>query len=663
MKRVLCTLLASVMLLSVLPTGIFGMTAVAQENDALSSVSSGTKSQPMNSMSELQYSDNTTIFRNVPVELKGTTVLFSDFGEMSDDEYSKIFTSFSFDTAIRVKTVQYLQSEYVSKVSQQVAAGKSPDVVVCSDTFPAALEITQPLPSCFDLNDGFWDKRVSEATKYNGQYYFVNSVRSPFTGGTVVYYNERLFELNGLKTPQEFYDEGQWTYENFAKLAKDISNAGYTGAMFDPLLIAQQAGSVLIDYDSATGMFRNVADDSAFVKAMQYYATGVENGIFVRGEGMRFVDGNIGMTILGTHGMKYNGYFAGMSPSWIGVVPLPDSIEGTKLDEMPLNYRGYGICKGAQNSDAAYYLLRYILDVDKYEPAGADIFADDALGTYFRTELLERFNNGRLSFSYHKGVLPLSGKGWDSYIWNGVKNASPDRVGAEFAKMEGALDAAVSVANYMYSNANGWIKEGTKWAYYRGGAKVRSEWMADSIGWCYLGADGYMLTNEWVRDSVGWCYVGADGYCVTNEWKRDSIGWCYLDANGRMATNQWIKDSVGWCYVGADGYCVASEWKRDSIGWCYLDANGRMATDQWVRDSVGWCYVGADGYCVTNTWKRDSIGWCYLDKDGRMVVSNWLQDGGKWYYFNVNGYMLANTSYVWGGKTYYFNASGVCTNP
>ena len=210
---------------------------------------------------------------------------------------------------------------------------------------------------------------------------------------------------------------------------------------------------------------------------------------------------------------------------------------------------------------------------------------------------------------------------------------------------------------------SGWILEDGLWAYYTNGVRARNKWMQDSQGWCYLGADGYMLTDEWVKDSVGWCYVGADGYCVTNCWKKDSVGWCYLDANGRMATNQWIKDSVGWCYVGADGYCVTNCWKQDSVGWCYLDANGRMVTNQWIKDSVGWCYVGVDGYCVTNCWKKDSVGWCYLDKNGRMVVSNWVLDGGKWYYCDGNGYMLASTSRYIGGKTYHFNASGVCTNP
>ena len=224
-------------------------------------------------------------------------------------------------------------------------------------------------------------------------------------------------------------------------------------------------------------------------------------------------------------------------------------------------------------------------------------------------------------------------------------------------------DEYCDVCSFHREVKNGWVQEGTKWAYYLNGQKVTNSWMQDSVGWCCLGKDGYMKTNEWVRDSVGWCYVGANGYCVTNTWKKDSKGWCYLNASGRMAVNQWIKDSVGWCYVGGDGYCVTNVWKKDSHGWCYLNASGRMATNAWVRDSVGWCYVGADGYAVTNCWKRDSVGWCYLNANGSMTKSAWVKDGGKWYYLDGNGYMLYSTSRYIGNKTYNFNASGVCTNP
>ena len=183
---------------------------------------------------------------------------------------------------------------------------------------------------------------------------------------------------------------------------------------------------------------------------------------------------------------------------------------------------------------------------------------------------------------------------------------------------------------------NGWVKENGKWAHYVNDVKT---------------------INKWLKDSVGWCYVGADGYCVTDKWVKDSVGWCYLNADGRMATNKWIKDSKGWCYVGANGYCVTDKWVKDSKGWCYLDGSGRMATNKWIKDSKGWCYVGADGYCKVNAWQKDSKGWCYLDGNGRMVVSNWVKDGGKWYYMDKNGYMVTGTHTI-DGKVYTFAQNG-----
>ena len=204
---------------------------------------------------------------------------------------------------------------------------------------------------------------------------------------------------------------------------------------------------------------------------------------------------------------------------------------------------------------------------------------------------------------------------------------------------------------------NGWVNEDGKWAYYVDDVKTTNKWVADSKGWCYLDANGYMATNKWIKDSVGWCYVGDNGYCVTNKWVADSKGWCYLDGNGRMVTNKWIKDSVGWCYVGADGYCVTNKWVADSKGWCYLDASGRMVTNKWVKDSKGWCYIGEAGYCLTNAWVKDSVGWCYLDGNGRMVYNKWVADGGKQYYINASGYMVTGKQTI-GGKTYTFAANG-----
>lgn len=395
----------------------------------------------------LIYSDNVEIFKNIPKELKGKTVLFSDWGEAVATEYQKVVTQFVKDTGIRVKMVQFLNTEYISKVSQQIAAGKSPDIAASNSTFPAALEMLQPLPSIFNVYDKFWDHRVSEATKINGKYYFVNTYNSPFTGGYVVYYNKTLFNSAGLKTPQEYYDEGNWTYETFKKVAKDVTSAGYKGAMFDPIIIAQQHGAGLIEYNSTTSKFSGSASNPDFIKSMQYYSSGLEEGVFVSGSASNFSHGGIGLAMLGTYGLKYDGYFKDLLPSQIGVLPCPNSLDGKKLDIMPLGYRGYGICKGAQNAEAAYYLLRYFLDLDKYEPAGANIFANKPLEKYFRQKQLVQFQNSPLYFAYFEGVLPLTGNGWSGSSWTAVKTASTGQIAVELSKMKNVLDAAADAGN------------------------------------------------------------------------------------------------------------------------------------------------------------------------------------------------------------------------
>ncbi len=409
--------------------------------------STGNKNQVANS-DGLMYSDNTDIFKKIPKELKGKTVIFSDWGEAVADEYMKVIRQFTKDTGINVKMQQFLNTEYIVKVSQQIAAGKSPDIAATNSSFPAALELVQPLPNYFDVADGFWDLRTAEATKIKGKYYFVNTINSPFTGGYVAYYNKSLFNTAGIKTPQEYYDEGQWTYENFKKVAKDVTAAGYKGAMFDPIIIAQQLGASLIQYNQATGTFSGDAANPDFIKAMQYYSTGLEEGIFINGSAQQFKSGGIGLCMLGTYGLKYNGYFADLLPSDIGVLPCPNFFEGEKLDVMPLGYRGYGIAKGAKNGEGAYYLLRYFLDLDKYEPAGAVIFANKSLEKYFRQKQLVQFQNSPLRFAYFEGVLSLTGADWGTgSTWHAVKTASTGQIAVELAKNKNVLDAAAEAAN------------------------------------------------------------------------------------------------------------------------------------------------------------------------------------------------------------------------
>ncbi len=395
----------------------------------------------------LKYSDNETIFKNIPGNIKGKTVKFADWGEASADEYQKVVKKFTQVTGIKVETLLYQESNFITNVATQIAAGNSPDIAASNSTFPAALEVVQPLPKIFNINDGFWDKRCSEATKVGNKYYFVNTINSPFTGGYVCYYNKKIYGNNGLTSPQDYLDAGKWTYENMYVCMQDAVKLGYNGGILECMTLAEQMGTSLINYDQKTGTFKGMTSDQNLIDALQFMAKAVDEGL-AGGYGITsFASGQIGICMAGTYGLKYNGYFKNLAPSDIGVVPLPDSYKGKKLQYMPLGYRGYGICKGAANPDGAYYFLRYFLDLDKYEDAGAVIFANKVLEKYFRGTQLVLFQNSTLYFEYFQGALNLIGKGWSSASeWSALRHASVSQVAVELAARQNITDTAAKTA-------------------------------------------------------------------------------------------------------------------------------------------------------------------------------------------------------------------------
>lgn len=390
--------------------------------------------------------DNNTIFKNIPPKYKGKTVLFADWGEASADRYQLVVRKFTKDTGIKVKMLLYSASDFIANVSQQIAAGSPPDIVACNSTFPQALEVVQELPSYFNVKDGFWDPRVTEATSVGGKNYFVNTYNSPFTGGYVVYYNKKIYNNNGLTSPEDYYKSGKWSYENLYKAMQDAKKAGYNGGIIESMTLAEQMGTSLINYNKSNGTFKGMATDQNLISALQYMAKAVDEGL-AGGYGFTsFASGQVGLCMAGTYGLKYDGYFKDMSPADIGVVPLPNSYEGKKLDIMPLGYRGYGICKGAKNGEPAYYFLRYFLDLDKYEPAGANIFANKVLEKYFRQTQLVLFKKSPLYFEYFQGVLNLSGHGWSTSEWTAVRHAPVSQVAVELKARENITNNAAALA-------------------------------------------------------------------------------------------------------------------------------------------------------------------------------------------------------------------------
>ncbi len=210
---------------------------------------------------------------------------------------------------------------------------------------------------------------------------------------------------------------------------------------------------------------------------------------------------------------------------------------------------------------------------------------------------------------------------------------------------------------------HGWCLENGRWVFYQNGIKLKNEWMADSVGWCYLGEDGYMVTEAWVKDSVGLCYVGADGYCVKNTFMEYEGKWCYLGGSGSMLKDTWAEDEGGRRFLGSDGFALAEQWGLDEKGWFYFGSDGYVATNTWLRDSSGPCYAGEDGYCVKNTFKEYEGKWIYLNALGSMARNTWAEDKGGRRFLGSDGFALAEQWVLDEKGWFYFGSDGyVATN-
>ena len=118
------------------------------------------------------------------------------------------------------------------------------------------------------------------------------------------------------------------------------------------------------------------------------------------------------VALAGNFGMKYNGWFNGMTPSSIGVVEMPSTFNGKKANYNGTDQRGYGIGKNAKNIEGAYYLLRFFLDINNYDEAGANIFLNKNLERFYKETYIPNYKTRPICVEYKTVPLNLVGYPW-----------------------------------------------------------------------------------------------------------------------------------------------------------------------------------------------------------------------------------------------------------
>lgn len=120
-----------------------------------------------------------------------------------------------------------------STVTEMVNAGEVVDICQANDqNFPTfgAKNILQDISQYIDLEDEFWYDSATNAYTFGGVPYAVGADAIP----VVISYNKTLFDQYGVKTPREYYEEGNWTWDAFREVGMamtgDTDGDGVTDA-------------------------------------------------------------------------------------------------------------------------------------------------------------------------------------------------------------------------------------------------------------------------------------------------------------------------------------------------------------------------------------------------------------------------------------------------
>nr|WP_300836811.1 extracellular solute-binding protein [uncultured Acetatifactor sp.] len=255
--------------------------------------------------------------------------------------------------------------EQQEQVISMVNAGEVCDLAQAHDqNFPTygAKHVMQDISQYIDLDDDFWYDSTTKAFTFGGVPYAAGADAAP----VVISYNKTLFGQMGVKTPMEYFEEGNWNWDAFREVAmamtgdtdgdgtNDIYGFGWWDSFYVQMLNTN--GIVGIDYTSGDGVSSNYTTPQA-AEAFTFLQDGYTKDKFIQiPDGDKFISdfksGKLAMTC--EYGFAaLTAYECDYEIAW---APLPTGPSGETYD-----------CGGS--------LTGFSIPVTSANPEGAAVFA------------------------------------------------------------------------------------------------------------------------------------------------------------------------------------------------------------------------------------------------------------------------------------------------
>ena len=455
-KRIICILLALVFMVALMSACGKGKDTAADSKPQTSSQEEIVSGIDPSDIAD-EYKDFDP-YANIPESSKGVTVRYATWIDHYTTEGAVPLANFYNDTGIHIELYTVKQSGYVNSLMTKIASGDIPDVFISNEgdqAFPLTLQFAAPINkvSSVDLDDPRWDKTINATATIDGNVYMVNTIGTPWTGSNLVFFNRRIFEENGFKSPKEYYEEGTWTWDNMLKCAREVKSLGTeykglaigaTGEEMD--ILCGAVNTSFVKYNYKTHTFSSGVNDPNLLRGLQWYADAKEQGV-LDGSFTSFNQGKCAIAIRGPYGLKNTGYFKDMNPEDIGYTYLPAFEEGEK-GLVSAIYGMHGIIEGCPNPDAAGYWIRYWLDYTNYDLQNT--FITPAAGNFYY-ELINTIADEKY-FTFDDPCAYLIGENGRGVFWNPSLRAASAGVKTAIDSVSNKVDMAVTAANKLIND-------------------------------------------------------------------------------------------------------------------------------------------------------------------------------------------------------------------
>ena len=364
-------------------------------------------------------------------DLMGTVVKKYIWYNQIPDEEKAADEYFEQKTGAKLERVFVPWDSIDLKFTLDISSGSAVEVVYMNDqkfpTYPIK-GIVQSIDELLPGNDPLWKSNAISIFAFGGKHYGIATGITPL----LLWYNKTMFEENDVKTPTEYYNEGNWNWNTFAEVAKKLTvrgsdgtvqKWGYSSWRFDSLMLSNAGRFVNFKPDGSIALALN---ESNSVKALQFMQDAAFTDKWMDPTGnftwfQDFTNGNVAMTSEAAF-LAWNGQFDNLKFK-VDFAPLPLGPDN-KEKVYPGRADAMGVCSAAKNPKGA---IEYIRRNIEYTQINKDKTDAKKKLTEEQYALNEKLGKEKLNVAMFMGIGDLQNKQfglWDSILSKGVPIAT-----------------------------------------------------------------------------------------------------------------------------------------------------------------------------------------------------------------------------------------------